>query len=662
MAVTRLEVETRQTYANGETFGEIGAYEQLDGQVHFAVDPNQADNALITDIDLAPKDDNGLVNFSADFRILRPANPQKGSHTLFLDVVNRGRDRASKLFNDAAESADPTVQQSPGNGFLMRQGYTLVWCGWQHDVPQAPGLLGIQVPQAVDADGPVAGKIAVPFQPNSPTQVQLLSERGHQPYPTNHLEDWDAVLTVRDYQEAEPEKIPREHWHFAHLEDGRRIPDASQICYEQGFQPGRIYQVIYSTSKSPIAGLGLLGTRDLVSFLRYDSAESGNPCAGHIQYSLAFGQSQSGRFLRHLLYLGLNQDEVGRIVFDGIIAHVAGPRRGEFNQRFAQPSTAVKSSTSNLFPFTDTPQTDPETGQTDGLLTRQTQKGGVPKIFLMNSASEYWWAHLSLIHTDVAGTQDVSPSESVRIYYYAGTQHASGTFPPTDRDQANGAWGQQTFNWVDYRPVLRASLVNLDRWVRLGQNPPPSRHPRIDDGTLTTPERIAQTITNIPGANFPEHLNRLSRLEFDPAASQAENLPAKMGKDYPVLVPALDQDGNELGGIRLPDISVPLATHAGWNLRHPETGGPGQVIGTVGSTIPFPASREDREVSGDPRLSVAERYATKAEYLEQVQAAAQALQADGFLLPEDLATLLDHATQRYQALESRASMPQPADN
>ena len=259
-------------------------------------------------------------------------------------------------------------------------------------------------------------------------------------------------------------------------------------------------------------------------------------------------------------------------------------------------------------------------------------------------------------------SQEIPPSDSVRIYYYAGTQHASGTFPPTDQDGSNGAWGQQTFNWVDYRPVLRASLVNLDRWVRLGQDPPPSRHPRIDDGTLVSPESIAQTITNIPGANFPAHLNRLCRLEFDSAISQAENLPARMGNDYPVLVPALDQDGNELGGIRLPDISVPLATHAGWNLRHPETGAPGRVIGTVGSSIPFPATREDREVSGDPRSSVAERYSSQAAYLEQVKTAAQSLLADGFLLTDDLATLMAHAAQRYQGLESRTTMPQPADN
>ena len=661
MAVSRLEINTRQPYASGQTFGEVGSYEQLDGIVYFDADPSHPDNALIADIDLAPKDANGLVNFSADFQILRPVDPPKGTHTLFLDVVNRGRGRVSKLINDAPD-ANSTEPQSPGNGFLMRQGYTMVWCGWQHDVPETPGLLGIQVPQAVNTNGPISGNIAFSFQPNYLTQVQMLSERGHQPYPANHLEDWDSVLTVRDHDEAEPETIPREQWHFARLVEGKRVPDASRICYEAGFQPGKIYQVIYSTSKAPIAGLGLLGTRDLVSFLRYGGADLGNPCAGDIQYALGFGQSQSGRFLRHLLYLGLNQDEVGRTVFDGIIAHVAGARRGEFNQRYAQPSTAGKSSMSNLAPFTDRPQTDTETDQTDSLLARQSAKGSVPKIFLLNSGAEYWWAHLSLIHTDLTGTRDFAPSESVRLYYYSSTQHASGVFPLTDIDLSNGSKGEQYFNCVDYRPVLRASLANLDQWVRTGAEPPPSRHPRLDDGTLTTLENIESTFTAIRGVNFPKHLKRISHLEFDPSRSLAENLPSKIGSPYPVLVPLVDSNGNELGGIRLPDITVPIGTHMGWNLRHPDTGAPGQVIGTTGSTIPFKVTQVERESAGDPRLSLEERYASKEAYLEQVKEASQSLLREGFLLGEDLNNLVEQASERYDSLISAMPQPQLADN
>ncbi|HEU0021505.1 MAG TPA: alpha/beta hydrolase domain-containing protein, partial [Dehalococcoidia bacterium] len=313
-------------------------------------------------------------------------------------------------------------------------------------------------------------------------------------------------------------------------------------------------------------------------------------------------------------------------------------------------------------PFTDTPQTDPETGQTDSLLARQLPKGSVPRIFLMNSGAEYWWAHLSLIHTDLSGTRDLAPSESVRIYYYSGTQHASGVFPLTDIDSASGSRGQQCFNWVDYRPVLRASLANLDRWVRAGTAPPASRHPHLDDGTLTAPENIEAAFTPIPGVNFPKYMKRLSRLEFDPASSPAENLPSRVGSPYPVLVPVVDADGNELGGIRLPDIAVPLGTHLGWNLRHPDTGAPGQVIGTTGSTIPFKATRQERELSGDPRWSIEERYTSRDDYLGRVKAAARSLQHDGFLLPEDLDNLVEQASERYDLLISPVPQPQPADN
>jgi hypothetical protein len=280
----------------------------------------------------------------------------------------------------------------------------------------------------------------------------------------------------------------------------------------------------------------------------------------------------------------------------------------------------------------------------------------------MNSGAEYWWAHLSLIHTDLDGSRDLEPTESVRIYYYSGTQHASGVFPLTDIETSNGSRGQQFFNWVDYRPVLRASLLNLDRWVRAGTAPPASRHPRLDHGTLTAPDNIREVFTAIPGVNFPRYLKRLSPLVFDSSRSAAENLPSRVGRPYPVLVPVVDVDGNELGGIRLPDIAVPLATHLGWNLRHPDTGAPEQVIGTTGSTIPFKATRQERELSGDPRRSIEERYTSRDDYLGQVRAAARALRNDGFLLPEDVDNLVEQASERYHLLMPAVFEPQPGDN
>jgi hypothetical protein len=454
--------------------------------------------------------------------------------------------------------------------------------------------------------------------------------------------------------------IPRAQWSFAKIEDGKVVPDASHIYLAPGFGPGKLYQVIYTTRGAPVVGLGLLTTRDIVAFLRYGTAQEDNPCAGAVQHAYAFGASQSGRYLRQFLYLGLNEDEQERPVFDGLLVHIAGGKRGgDFNQRFGQPSSTQKPSMSDLFPFTDTPQTDPETGRTDGLLERLAAKQQLPKIFLTNSSTEYWRGDASLIHTDVQGMRDVPPSTSVRIYHFTGTQHASGILPLTDINPRDGSRGQQRFNCVDYTPLLRAALVRLDRWVTAQEAPPPSQYPCLADGTAVPPEHTAAIFTGIPGVQFPAYLPRVVRLDFGPEAEAglATTLPPKMGQAYPHFVPAVDADGNEQSGIRLPDISVPLATYTGWNGRHPEMGAPDQLIGLMGATLPFAPARSEREASGDPRLSIEERYASKADYLERVTKAAQELVAAGYLLEEDLQTVRDQASDRYDLLASDVPVP-----
>ena len=457
--VNALQIRSRAPLAAGVAFGDAGPFEDLAGTVRFAVDPDHPANELITDLKLVPRDRAGRVTFSADFRMLRPVDPQRGNDRILLDVLNRGRPLALKYFSSAADNPDPSAPLDPGNGFLMRQGYTVVWCGWQHDVPDAQGLLGITVPGAVTADGPISGTLVVTFQPNTPTQVQLLSDQLHRPYPASDLNDPKAVLTVQDHNYASSQVIPRNQWSFSRVDNQRAVPDGRYVYLEAGFEPGKVYRVIYTTTGAPVAGLGLLATRDIVAFLRYEDDKVRNPCAGDIQHALAFGASQSGRFLRHFLYLGLNQDEDDRPVFDGLIAHIAGGRRGEFNLRFGQPSRVIEHSVASLFPFADTEQTDPETGLTDGLLSRLAARGALPKVFLTNTSSEYWSGHAALIHTDVGGKRDIGPLESVRIYHYAGTQHTSATFPLGDSDPATDIRGRCVFNCVDYVPLLRAALV-----------------------------------------------------------------------------------------------------------------------------------------------------------------------------------------------------------
>ena len=650
MAATALEIKTCSPFAQGTAFGGVGPYQQLDGTVHFAVDPDHPRNAGITDLKLAPRDAQGLVRCSADFRMLQPVAPQRGNQRLLLDIVNRGNPTVLTNFNSAVGRLEP------GNGFLMRQGYVVLWVGWQDDVPETPGLIRIDVPEAVDVGGqPIAGKIAVTFQPDAHVQMQLLSDRLHRPHPAKELNDRDAVLTVQDHEDAPPQTIPRQQWSFARLEGDRVVPDATHIYLASGFLPGKVYRVVYTTAGAPVIGLGLLATRDTVSFLRYGAASEGNPCAGHIQYAYSFGRSQSGRFLRHFLYLGLNEDEQERTVFDGLIPLVAGGGRGEFNQRFGQPSNSNKYSVKNLFPFHDTMQTDPETGHTDGLLTRLAARDKLPKVFFINTSAEYWNGHAALIHIDLDGKHDLAPSDGVRVYHLTGTQHGPGNLLLTDTGTADDSRGQQRPNSVDYRPLLRAALVNLDRWVTEGQAPPPSLHARLDDGTAVPPAHTAATFQAMPGVQFPAHLRSIVRLDFGSGADEGMTtlLPPKVGKPYANLVSAVDEDGNELAGIRLPDISVPLATYTGWNLRHPDIGGPGQTLSLLGSTIPFPATQAERGASGDPRPSIEERYVSKEDYLGRVKQAAEALVQQGYLLAEDLATVTAQASQRYDLFLGR---------
>ena len=484
MALTRLELGSPTLLDGGRSFGRAGQYQRIDGAAYFSVDPASEANALITDLSLAPKDADGRVSFSSDFSILRPVDPSKGARRLLLDVLNRGGRTVLRFFNGYDQVAPPHAPIDPGNGFLMEQGYTVVWCGWQHDVPGVRGLMRAHVPEAVAPDGgPLVGKVAVTFQPVELMQTHPLSDRLHRPYSAADLSDGEAVLTVRDEEDSPREPVPREAWSFAAIIDGRLTPDPDHIYMESGFQPGKAYQVIYNTDYAPVVGLGLLATRDVVSHLRYSNSGD-NPCAGAIDYAYAFGASQSGRFLRELLYLGLNEDEERRVVFEGVIPHIAGGRRGEFNQRYGQPSSMVRHSLGHTFPFTDSVQTDPETGETNGLLARLDKKGAAPKVFLTNSSSEYWRGDAALVHTDVRGTKDVEPSDNVRIYLLAGTQHSRGGLFLTDSNPLDGIRAQHYFNTIDYGPLLRAMLINLDSWVSSGIEPPPSRHPRLDRGEL----------------------------------------------------------------------------------------------------------------------------------------------------------------------------------
>jgi hypothetical protein len=652
MAVTRLEIKSRQPFDGGKSFGDVGPYEQLDGIVHFSVDPGHPANATITDLSLAPRDADGRVDFSSDFRLLAPAEPGKGNRRILFDILNRGRGPVLRNINNAPDLA---ANQPPeaGNGFLMRQGYSLVWCGWQHDVPSVPGLLRCNVPNAVNADGsPVSGRIVISFQPIADTDAQFLSDRDHQAYPTNHLESWDSVLTVQEYEDGPETVIPREQWAFARFRDGRRVPDASHIVVDGGFKAGKVYRVLYETSHAPVVGLGILATRDIVAWLRHgdtDTAGSPNPLSGAIGRAYAYGRSQSGRFLRQMLHLGINVDESGRIVFDGMLPNVAGGKMGEFNVRFGQPSSLSNRSVNNLPPFLDV-----EPDGSDGILSGLIERGLAPKVIYTNTSSEYWGGHGALAHVSADGSRDVEPPDLVRSWLFCGTQHGPANLPVSDTNPDTGARGTQPLNYVDYRPLMRAALLHLDNWVTHDQEPPANRYPNHADSTITETAKLADAFRAMPGVVFPTYLKTMRQLDFGPDRAVPTQMPPVVGDAYPSLVSAVDADGNEIGGVRLPSVSVPLATYAGWNVRHADIGGAGQVLapgGTVvGCAIPFSVTRAERLAANDPRASIEERYASRDEYLARVQDAADQLVAEGYLLAEDVATVVGHGADQYDAI------------
>jgi hypothetical protein len=622
--VTGLEINMRETVLDAKAFGDAGAYEKIIGTMRFSADPAHALHRQITDMDLAPKNAEGRVEYSADFYLLKPVDAAKGNRRLLLDVPNRGRKVAIDVFNSTPRVADLVEAEHFGNGFLMRHGYSVAWIGWQPDVPRQDGLMALDVPRVHG----VTGQVRVQRRPNARVQTLPLADRYHIPYETVDVNDPAARLFVRERAGAPAVEVPRADWRFS---------DAGHITLKGGFVAGSIYEIIYRSANPPLVGLGFLAVRDTAAWLRWGSAGEGNPCAQALDRAYLFGVSQSGRFIRHMLYLGLDEDEQGRMVFDGVLPHVGGGRRGEFNLRFGQPSLNVGASVGSLAPFDD-----------EGVFKRIRERGRTPRIIATNSTPEYWRGDASLIHTDSEGARDVEPADFVRAYLFAGTQHTPGALPPAAANSSTGDRGLHPFNIVDYSPLLRSALVNLDRWVSEGAEPPPSVIPRIADGTAVEAESLAAFYARIPGARFPDRLPHAPRLDFGPEIDRGIAVyPPKTGPAYRTYVSAVDEDGNEIAGLRPPELEAPLATFTGWNTRHPETGGAGDLMSMNGSTLPFAATAEERERTGDPRQSVAERYPSRAAYLERVRETTRKLIAKRHALAEDLEAIVERAGKRW---------------
>jgi hypothetical protein len=659
MTVTGLDIQIRRPLADGQIFGDVGKYEEIRGIIKFAVDPLHPANQRITDIARAPRDADGRVAFESDIVILRPVDAARGSRRILFDVLNRGKRLALSFFNNAErEVISPETPAAAlldvGNGYLMREGWTIVWTGWQADAPPWPALQRLRAPEAMDDDGGhLTGRVFSQFQAAAPVPHFLLSDRDHTPRPALDLDEADALLTVRDHPDTEPQEISRETWQFARDENGSPVTDANHIRLEAGFAPGRMYQLTYTTVGAPVMGLGLLAMRDSISWLKNGTEDSGNPCTGQIDHAYAFGVSQSGRFLRTFLYEDLNRDEDGCEALDGILPHVGGGMRGEFNQRFGQPSKDLPSVIAHMFPFTPAESADTKTGQKGALLERLRSRGSDLKVFFSNTAAEYWRGDASLIHIDPDGADDIAPDPNSRVYALAGSQHGPGFWPLTRIQAADGMKAQNDYNSLDYTPVLRGLLENLHQWAANGIAPPESSYPEIGNNTSTTPETLRTFFEAVPGVVFPPHIPVPRRLDFGPGdhTTHLEILPPRPGEAYGPIVSDIDVDGNEIAGLMSPDMLVPLATYTPWNTRHPDMGAPDQPVGLTGgfrgSTFPFPATKADRLSAGDPRLSIEERYQDRSSYLDAVKKVAEMLAERQLIPAEDIERSVVRAASRW---------------
>lgn len=659
MAVVRFDITRREDYADGQEFGDVGPYERIDGVVEYAADPAHVRNQQVTDLDRAPRDADGRVHFHGDVSLLVPREPDRGSRRLFVELPNRGRRLIPRNVHRA--SGDPAQQGGipAGDGLLFRRGFAVATIGWQWDVYRSGTVLGVDAPLASD----VRGTTMIRFQPNATSTTKLLTDRAHRPVPVADVMDPEAQLLVREWELGPATVIPRDAWRFAREEDGQIIPDPENAYYAPGFEAGNIYEVIYTTNHAPVGGVGLIAIRDFTSMLRYDPSGA-NPCTGQIDWVYGFGISQTGRLLRHFVGLGMNLDESGRQVFDGLMPHVAGARQGDYNCRFGQPGNAVQATPNfgSYYPYTDEPMPDAMSGRSDGLLSRQRDIGGVPKIFWTNTSAEYWRGDGYLLHIDPSGTYDLNPITETRIYSFAGTQHGPGGLPATNVDPNNGTMGRYPFNMVDHTPLIRAALSNLDQWVSEGVEPPPSYHPRIDDGSAVSYGAAIAKLPEMAGFSKPaiDHFRVMPRVAPGPGTARGiHQIPPELGEPFAPLVWNLDADGNEAAPVRLPDLATPVGTHTGWNPRHPDMGGADQLMPMRGFSIFLPVSAEERQRSGDERRSLEERYPTKDDYLAQVRGVVKALVSARHLLPEDAERVIDDASVRYDAARLGTGATQP---
>ena len=626
-ALTEIGVQKVEPFADRTAFGDAGAYERVWGVARGELDPADARNRGIVNLERAPRNARGRVEYEVEWFMLRPADPAKGNGKLIYDVTNRGRKFLLHWVLDAPAQAvgavnDPRSAQDAGNALFLRQGYVLLWSGWDPDAPKTNNGMAMKAPVVPGVVRLIRDELVSGTRAPQRDTFRLS-------YEAATLDQSKARLTVRRNERDMRVEIPASGWSWVGPREVRLAAGKPL--------PGSLYEFHYPAKDPKVLGVGFAAVRDLVSFVRYELGDAQfqpNPSGRRVRHVLAIGISQSGRYLRDFVHQGFNQDEAQRKVFDGVLSHIAGVGGVFLNAEFGQPARTNTQHEDhyypeNAFPFSAARTSDPVTKRKGALLRGD---GFDPLWMDVNTSTEYWQKAASLLHTDPLGRTDLALPPNARVYMVAGTQHGGRVGVKPDFGPCSNPR-----NPHNPAPALRALMIALDEWVSGGKPPPPSSVPTLKGRTLASAEVI--TFPRLPGVAVATRVNDVAL--FGDWVHPKEAAPSP----YRPLVSKVDEDGNEVAGIRLPDIAVPLATHTGWNLyKAPFT--EGELCDRDGSYIEFARTKAERTAKGDPRLSLEERYGSHAAYVAAVVRAAEDLVAKRLLLVEDAQRYLKAAQAR----------------
>ena len=649
--VTKITISSTTPAFNGQAFGDVGTYEQIRGTAAGELDPLDPRNLVITDIQQAPRNANGNVQYTATFTMLKPIDMSKASGVLVYGISNRGG-RALGFGNIGVTSANPA-----GDGFDQKPGHVYLASGWQGDLVFNPALPveTIDVPVLQGVTGPTFARF-VTVAGNVNTQP--LPGRGRTP---DSLDTTKAKLIsiARENNVGERSgvvEIPSGDWAFANCNSTPfpGTPNETMICLKNGFDPNLIYELVYTAKDPLVLGVGMAAMRDVVSFFRQaivDDAGTPNPIAGQIEWVIGYGRSQSGRYQKNFILLGFNEDEDGRIVWDGAHPIIAGAM-GQFNIRFAQPGNIA-----NIFePGAEGPlwwddYNDIARGRgVTGILERCRASDTCPKIFDDFGGPEVWYGRGGVGIAGTRGNEDLRLPPNVRRYYHASTDHGGGGggFAIEQPAQPGLILAENPNPQVETR---RALIIALTEWVTKGKRPPRSEYPRVSDGTLVPATAKAMHWPKIPGAPTPDNvMNVLMDYDYGPdfryndQSGVMTNVVPPIKQIIPTPAAKVDEDGNEIAGVKSVLLQAPLGTYTSWN---PFSSGPqrGNVGGLAAGYIPFALTKAERIASGDPRRSIEERYGSQEGYDCVVRHAAKKEVHKRLLLQQDADRLIAQAAE-----------------